>query len=374
MVAKGKSKKALIRRIRVNLGKRSYPILIGSGILNQIGSELAKLPIGKKIGIITNPTVGQYYAPPVKSALEQAGFHPYLYSIPDGESYKNLDIVRDLYYRLIDDEFDRTGSILALGGGVIGDLAGFIAATYLRGIPFIQVPTTLLAQVDSSVGGKVGVNLAVGKNLIGSFYQPKLVIIDPDVLKTLPARELRAGLAEVVKYGIIYDISFFNYLEKNIDHILNLERAYITDIIARSCEIKAMVVSQDETEQGLRAILNYGHTLGHAIETLTKYEQYRHGEAVAIGMVAAGKLGVNLSLFNAKNLRRLTALLTQIGLPTSIPDLDLSRFLDTIYRDKKVQNRTLRMVIPTKIGQVKLVKDISIAILQKTIKSLIRKK
>jgi 3-dehydroquinate synthase len=374
MARKQNNKKVAIQKIAVHLDRRSYHILIQPELLNQIGNLVAKLPVGKRIGIITNPTVGKYYAVRVKTSLLKSGFDPCLFSIPDGEYYKNLDIVRDLYSRLLENRFDRNSALVALGGGVIGDLTGFVAATYLRGIPFIQVPTTLLAQVDSSVGGKVGVNLPKGKNLVGSFYQPVLVIIDPMVLQTLPDRELRAGLAEVIKYGVIYDASFFSWLEKNMPGILLGEPNLITKIIARSCEIKAEVVSKDETEQGLRVILNFGHTLAHAIETLTGYETYRHGEAVAIGMVAAGKLAQLLAFFTEKEFNRLIELIQHTGLPTKIPYLEKTLILDTIERDKKVRDRKVRFVLPTKLGKVKLMNDIPTAILHKTIQALMQKK
>ncbi|MDI6783574.1 MAG: 3-dehydroquinate synthase [bacterium] len=371
---KQKNEKVAIRKISVKLDRRNYHILIQPGLLNQTGNLVAKLPVGKRVGIITNPTVGKYYAAIVNDSLCKSGFEPCLFSIPDGEYYKNLDIVRDLYSRLIENRFDRNSGLIALGGGVIGDLTGFVAATYLRGIPFIQIPTTLLAQVDSSIGGKVGVNLPEGKNLVGSFYQPNLVIIDPTVLQTLPDRELHAGLAEVIKYGVIYDSSFFNWLEKNMAEILQGQLSLVTKIIARSCEIKAEVVSKDETEQGLRAILNFGHTVGHAIETLTGYATYSHGEAVAIGMVAAGKLALGLSLFKEKELNRLISLIQNAGLPTVIPNLAISQILDTIERDKKVRDRKLRFVLPTELGKVKLVDDIPVSLLKKTMQTIMQKK
>lgn len=361
------------KKIIVKLAKRSYPIYIEPGLLTQLHRYVTKLSIGKQIAIITNPTVGNLYAETVKSELCLAGFKPIIFAIPDGEWYKNLDVVRDLYSRLLEHRFDRNSAIIALGGGVIGDLAGFVAATYLRGIPFIQIPTTLLAQVDSSIGGKVGVNLMEGKNLVGSFYQPILVLIDPAVLTTLSERELKAGLAEVIKYGVIYDAAFFGWLENNIKQILNLDMECLTKIIARSCEIKAEVVSLDENEQGLRAILNFGHTIGHAIETLTGYERYRHGEAVAIGMVAAGKLAQSITRFSVKEVNRLIKLIQATGLPISIPNLAISKFLDTIYRDKKTTNHKIRMILPSKLGQVKIVGDIAEQQIIQTIRALSEK-
>jgi 3-dehydroquinate synthase len=361
------------KKIIVKLAQRSYPIYIEPGLLTQIHRIIPEFYIGKQIAIITNPTVGNLYAETVKVELGKAGLQPVIFAIPDGECYKNLDVVRDLYSRLLEHKFDRASAIIALGGGVIGDTAGFVAATYLRGIPFIQIPTTLLAQVDSSVGGKVGVDLLEGKNLVGSFYQPILVLIDPTVLTTLPQREVKAGLAEVIKHGVIYDAPFFAWLEKNINHILNLDMKCLSKIIARSCMIKAKVVSLDETERGLRALLNFGHTIGHAIETVTGYDRYRHGEAVAIGMVAAGKLAHSISMLNANDLNRMIELIQAAGLPTTIPNLEISKFLDTIYRDKKITAHKLRMVLPQKLGQVKIVTDISEKQIIRTIRALVEK-
>ncbi|MCK4249385.1 MAG: 3-dehydroquinate synthase, partial [Candidatus Omnitrophica bacterium] len=251
-------------------------------------------------------------------------------------------------------------SILSLSGGVIGDLSGFVAATYMRGIAYVQVPTTLLAQVDSSVGGKTGVNLLRGKNLVGAFYQPRLVYIDTDVLKTLSDDELKAGLAEVVKYGVIRDKKLFEYLEENIDKILKKDPAMLEHIIACSCRIKAEVVSEDEKESGLRAILNYGHTIGHAIEATSGYGMYKHGQAVAIGMVYAGRIALKLEMISQEALQRQTDLLKKIGLPVELPDMDLTKITEAILLDKKIEADKIRFILPQRIGKVIIHPDISL--------------
>ena len=268
---------------------------------------------------------------------------------------------------LIENKFERNSFIIALGGGVIGDIAGFAAATYLRGVPYIQIPTSLLAQVDSSVGGKTGVDHALGKNLIGAFYQPVLVWIDLDVLKTLPRRELVAGMGEVVKYGVIADEQFFKYIEEHYENILSLEREALIHTVARSCEIKAMVVSSDEREKGLRAILNFGHTIGHAIETITCYKKYRHGEAVAMGMVCAARLASIIHLCSEDVYVRLERLCRLIGLKTSLPDVDFPVLRDILQRDKKVINEKVRFVLPVRLGEVKVVEDIDNNVLQEAV-------
>ncbi|MEK7773341.1 MAG: 3-dehydroquinate synthase, partial [Deltaproteobacteria bacterium] len=274
--------------IRVELGQRSYPIHIERGLLSSIGTRLNDLGFKGRAAVVTNPRVGGLYAKAVCGALEAAGVVPAVITVPDGEEYKTLKEASKVYDGLIERMMERSSPVIALGGGVIGDLAGFVAATYLRGVPFIQIPTTLLAQVDSSVGGKTAVNHPKGKNLIGAFYQPRAVFIDPDALKTLDAREMRAGLAEVIKYGVIWDEGFFSFLEKNAEKLLTPGDELIT-AIEMSCRIKAEVVGLDETESGLRSILNFGHTFAHAIEALSGYGTFKHGEAVAIGMHMAAR-------------------------------------------------------------------------------------
>ena len=260
-----------MKKIRVQLGERSYDIVLGNSILDGIGEELKAFHLSPKIAIVSNPTVFSLYGERVSDSIRNAGFDSFTVTIPDGEEHKNLATLQQIYNELLRYRLDRQSAVVALGGGVVGDIAGFAASTYMRGIPYIQVPTTLLAQVDSSVGGKTGVDHELGKNMIGAFWQPKLVWVDGDTLKTLPERQFRAGLAEVIKYGVIYDSELFAFLETNKDRIMNLDEEALIHIIKRSCEIKAGVVSQDEREAGLRAILNYGHTIGHAIETVTGY-------------------------------------------------------------------------------------------------------
>src|SRR5262245_56452240 len=257
-----------MRVVNVELAERSYPILIGRGLLARLGRECRKLSLGERCAIITDGNVGPRYAKTAAQRLRKAGFEPVVVTVPPGESSKRWDVVQKCYDQLAAHRLERQSFVVALGGGVVGDLAGFVAATYLRGLAFVQVPTTLLAQVDSSVGGKVGVNLPAGKNLVGAFHQPRLVLCDLDTLRTLPQREFRAGLGEVIKYGIIYDEDLFGRLEKEMPRLLRLHRATLEDVIGRCCEIKAAVVSQDETETGLRAILNFGHTIGHGIEAM----------------------------------------------------------------------------------------------------------
>lgn len=268
------------RVVSVGLGERSYDIRIGSETLSGLGEMCLESGIGKNVALITNPTVGALYGERAVSSLASSGFSVTSIQIDDGEQYKNLDTLAAIFEGLISGGMDRGSTIVALGGGVVGDIAGFAAATFLRGIPFVQVPTTLLAQVDSSVGGKTGINVPKGKNLVGAFYQPRLVVIDVSTLHTLPEREYLSGLAEVVKYGIVLDRELFEFIEENPEKILARDNSVLVDLIERCCRIKADVVVQDERESGLRAVLNYGHTLGHAVETLTGYKMYTHGEAV----------------------------------------------------------------------------------------------
>ena len=269
-----------MQTVKVDLKERSYNIHIENGLLNKTGDLISSLPVRKNIAIITNTTIAPLYLDKVKTILIKSDFNVQEIILPDGEEHKNLNTISNIYNELIKMDFDRNSSIIALGGGVVGDMAGFAAATFFRGIPYIQIPTTLLSQVDSSVGGKTGVNLPGGKNLVGAFYQPQIVIIDPEVLKTLKINELRAGIAEVIKYGVILDNEFFKYLELNIDKALNLDVETIAYIIKTCCSIKSDVTTQDEKEKGIRAFLNFGHTMGHAVETLTYYNEFIHGEAL----------------------------------------------------------------------------------------------
>ena len=340
--------------VSVQLGHRSYAIKIAAGLLKQLGAECAGLKLGARCAIITDTNVGKIFARPAFESLVKAGFEPTLIVVPAGETAKSLKSVQTCYDQLAANRLERKSFIVALGGGVVGDLAGFVAATYLRGIPFVQVPTTLLAQVDSSVGGKTGVNLKAGKNLVGAFYQPRLVLCDLDALKTLPEREFRAGLAEVTKYGIIYDAKLFAQLEHELPKLLRREPKALATVIARCCEIKADVVGQDENESGLRAILNFGHTIGHAIENSSGYGKFLHGEAIAIGQVAAAKLSQQILNLPARDAKRIETLLARAGLPVEI-QLNAARrkkLFGAMRLDKKVSGGEIRFVLARRIGRV----------------------
>lgn len=351
----------MAQKIPVNLGNRSYDIVIKVNCLNDIAEYISLLKTGKKAFIITNDVVGRWYLRPVAESLDSAGYSVVSYTIADGEQTKSMSWLEKIYHAMLDAKLDRHSIVIALGGGVIGDLAGFAAATYMRGIPYIQVPTTLLAQVDSSVGGKTGINLKEGKNLVGAFYQPKLVVIDPAVLKTLPERELKAGFAEVIKYGIIRDEEFFCFLEKNIPRIFKLEPECIEHIVSTSCRIKADVVEKDERESNLRAILNFGHTVGHALEAVTDYAHFVHGEAVAIGMVVACALGEQCLGFPTESTRRVKNLIHTSGLPYLVPkNISNETVIDFMRHDKKVKDDTLVFVLPKKIGEVSIVSTVSV--------------
>lgn len=338
--------------VAVSLADRSYDIHIRPGALGEIGPRLCALGLTGKVGIVTNPAVGRLYAPAVLRSLRAAGMDASTIVLPEGERAKSLRSVSTILDALIKARFERQSVLVALGGGVIGDLTGFAASIYMRGIPFVQVPTTLVAQVDSSVGGKTGVNHALGKNLIGTFYQPRLVLVDPQTLRTLPAREWAAGLAEVIKYGVIADASLFAYLEQQMDRLLKLEADPVSYVIARSCEIKASVVAQDERESDLRRILNYGHTVGHALELLGGYRTLIHGEAVAIGMVQEADLARHLGRCSRDVVERLRVLVRRAGLPDALPAVTFARLWAAMLHDKKVAQGRVYCVLPERIGRV----------------------
>ena len=329
--------------LTVELGNRSYPIVIGHGLLGG-GFDLTPFIHGEDCLVVTNETVAPLYLEALLPNLE--GRTVSSISLPDGEAHKTLATMATILDKLVASGAGRDTTVVALGGGVVGDIAGFAAACYMRGVGFVQVPTTLLAQVDSSVGGKTGVNHEQGKNLIGAFHQPQVVLIDTDTLATLPDRELRAGLAEVIKYGAICDAGFFAWLEANIDALLQRDADALAHAIRRSCELKADVVAEDEREAGRRAILNFGHTFGHAIENCVGYGEWLHGEAVAAGMVMAGEL----SGIDVDELDRLRRLIERAGLPTAPPPLGAPRFLKAMARDKKVQKKELRFVLLRQLG------------------------
>jgi 3-dehydroquinate synthase len=343
-----------VRSVHVPLGNRSYDIHIGPKLLNSLGNRCQQLKLGQRCAVISDSNVAPLYSKSALSSLSQAGFEAIAISLPAGETAKNLKFVQQCYEQLAAHRLERKSFVVALGGGVIGDLAGFVAATYLRGLPFVQVPTTLLAHVDSSVGGKVGVNLKAGKNLVGAFHQPKLVLCDLDALKTLPEREFRSGLAEVIKYGIIYDAALFDQLERELPRILKRNPKTLETVVARCCEIKADVVSQDETESGLRAILNFGHTIGHGLEAISRYGTYLHGEAISIGQAAAAELSAKVTDLPASEVARIRALFERAGLPVRVKLNSTQRknLFAAMRLDKKVSGGEIKFVLARKLGSV----------------------
>jgi 3-dehydroquinate synthase len=341
-----------VRTVDVSLGSRSYPIFIGEKILPDLGGHCARLQLDGRCAVISDKKVAPLYGKATLASLRKAGFDPVLLTVPAGETSKSLAMVQRCCDRLARHRLERKSFIVALGGGVIGDLAGFVASAYLRGIAFVQAPTTLLAQVDSSVGGKVGVNLKAGKNLVGAFYQPRFVLCDLAALRTLPPREFHAGLAEVIKYGIICDAALFARLERDLPLLLSLDAPVLAEVVARCCEIKAEVVAQDETEASRRAILNFGHTIGHAIEAICGYGKFLHGEAISIGQVAAAKLSVRAAGLPAADAARIETLLARAGLPVSIAlsPPQQTRLRNAMLLDKKVSGGKIQFVLARKIG------------------------
>ena len=347
----------LMHTVEVSLAERSYSIRIGRGLLGS-ASSYAGLPSGAHAVIVTNPTVAKWYAASLEQALDELGRTVHTVTLPDGEAYKDWTHLQVIFDALLAAGCDRNTVLFALGGGVVGDMAGFAAACYMRGVPFVQVPTTLLAQVDSSVGGKTGINHPAGKNMIGAFYQPLRVVCDLDALTTLPARELHAGLAEVIKYGPIADVAFLDWLEQHLEALLALDAAALAHAVRRSCEIKAEVVGADEREAGLRAVLNFGHTFGHAIEAGLGYGTWLHGEAVACGMVMASLLAAELGLLPAASVQRIVALLMRAGLPIHAPVLDhednAGRYLQLMRVDKKAKAGAIQFVLPGPLGRAQM--------------------
>ena len=350
-----------MHKIEVGLESGGHDILVGRGLLGQLGELLPPSIRPTRVLIVTNPSVDKLYGDELRSALEPLDCKVLTDALPEGEEWKTLETVEKLVDRMVEARMDRRSLIVVLGGGVVGDIAGFAAAIYMRGIPFVQVPTTLLAQVDSSIGGKTGVDHAQGKNLIGAFYQPALVCIDPAVLASLPKEQTRNGMGEVIKYGMIADESLFSLLERHSGSMPVLEDAVLEDVIRRCCQIKARVVQQDERETtGLRAILNYGNTIGHAIEAVTGYTQYSHGEAVSIGMTAAAKISRKMELLDAEVEERQSRLLKAAGLPTTLSKISSSvgaeAIMNAIIMDKKTVGGKARFVIPLAVGRV-IVRD-----------------
>ena len=358
--------------VTVGLGDRSYPILIGSGLLRRVGTECARRHEGRKCVIVSDSNVAPLYASRVIQSLKSAKFDPELITVKAGEKAKSLKVLQACYDRLAELRLERKSFIVALGGGVVGDLAGFLAATYMRGVPFVQVPTTLLAQVVSSVGGKVGVNLDAGKNLVGAFYQPGFVLCDLSALETLPDREFRAGLGEVIKYGIIYDAPLFAQLERDMPKLLKRNTPALASVVARCCEIKSEVVGQDETESGLRAILNFGHTIGHAIEAAFGYGRFLHGEAVSIGSVAAAQLSQEILGLPENEARRITALFNAAGLPTTLKLTagQRAKVVRAMTLDKKAAAGQVKFVLARRIGQVEFGQKAPADLVNATIENL----
>ncbi len=364
-----KNERILMEQIRVELEDRSYDILIGNSILKDIGTKLKKFDFSPKLALISNELVFSLYGKIVSESITEAGFDLLTVIIPDGEQYKNIETLQHIYNELLKYKLDRKSALIALGGGVVGDITGFAASTYMRGISYIQIPTTLLAQVDSSVGGKTGIDHKLGKNMIGTFWQPVLVLIDTKTLSTLEKRQFLAGLAEVIKYGIIWDSELFKFIDENKEKILRLDNNSLNHIIKRSCEIKAEIVSKDERESGLRAILNYGHTIGHAIETVTKYTLYLHGEAISIGMCLEAELAQLLNIIDPVEFTKIKELINQCGLPYYLPeDIDRQEIISAMYLDKKAVAGKLKFILPEKIGKVRIEKNISEEILNKLLK------
>lgn len=344
--------------IPVNLGPRSYPILVGAGGLASVGAELFKRRVGRKAVIVSDPAIARLHAGPVATSLGQAGFDVSQISVPEGEQAKRLHVASGLWDRLLEISCDRTSTVIALGGGAVGDVAGFVAATYMRGMNFVQVPTTLLAQVDASIGGKTAIDHPRGKNLIGAFHQPRMVVVDPVVLTTLPEREFRSGLAEVIKHGIVLDAEYFEDLEKHVPALLARELATLERVVAGSCRLKARVVERDEQEAELRWVLNYGHTIGHALEAATDFGRWAHGEAVSLGIAAEARLAERLGIGSPAVTKRQTSLLAAVGLPVSEAQVAPAAVIEALSRDKKSRDGRLSFVFAPEIGTFRVVSDV----------------
>jgi 3-dehydroquinate synthase len=364
-----------MKKIKVSLGKRSYSIWIGKALLSRTGSILKPMKLGNACYIITNPKIRSLFGKTMQRALLQAGFNVKFSTVPDSEKAKSSSVWLKTLRGIAEFDKGKGVIVIALGGGVVGDLSGFVAATYRRGVPFIQVPTTLLGQVDSAIGGKVAIDVEWAKNLVGAFYQPKAVISDISILKSLPSRQIRSGLAEIIKYGVILDKNLFAYIEKNISKILKLNPACMEHIISRCSSLKAEVVGADELERGgYRSILNFGHTAGHAIETASSYRKsLNHGEAVAVGMLVATDIAVFLKMVDEKIARRLESLIKRSGLPTHAKGVELSRVLKAASYDKKIIKGKRRWILPKDIGHVVVCHSLPDALIKKAISNRIKK-
>lgn len=355
-----------MQTLNVELASRSYPIYIGRHLLSRAELILPHLK-RKQVAIVTNTTVAPLYLGKLSKTLAEAGVKITPIILPDGEAYKNSETLNKIYDALLENHCERSATLIALGGGVIGDLTGYAAATFLRGVPFIQIPTTLLSQVDSSVGGKTGINHPLGKNMIGAFYQPQAVLADIDTLQTLPPREFSAGVAEVVKYGLIRDADFFDWLETNIEKLMALDEAVLSYAIYRSCQNKAEVVARDEHENGERALLNLGHTFGHAIENAMGYGVWLHGEAVAAGTMMAADLSRRMGWLSQQEVERIHALLTKANLPLDAPQLGVEKYLALMQLDKKVADGKIRLILQQGIGKSVITSDYDVEKLRETL-------
>jgi 3-dehydroquinate synthase len=357
-----------VRTLTVALGERSYPIHVGDGMLERAHELLAPV-VSRRAIIVTNPIVAEHHLERLRRGLSVAGTSTEVVIVPDGEAHKDWETLYAIHTRLLELKAERSTALIALGGGVIGDVAGFAAATYQRGIPLIQVPTTLLAQVDSAVGGKTAINHPLGKNMIGAFYQPRAVLSDTATLATLAGREYRSGIAEVIKYGAIRDLELFEWLESNMEALVARDREAVTHAVIESCRIKAEIVAADERETGDRALLNFGHTFGHAIETATGYGTWLHGEAVAVGMVLACRLSTSVSGLRAKDCERVAALVRRAGLPAEPPKLTSSAWLELMGRDKKVEGGALRFIVLEEVAAAVVHCDVAIEHLAAALRS-----
>lgn len=354
-----------MKTIRVQLKERPYNILVGKGLLNSLGQIIKRLKLGESAFVITNPVINLAWGGQLRASLKKAGLETVTKEVPDSEKSKSLRVASGLIREIARESREKQALLIAFGGGVIGDLCGFIASVYRRGLPCVQVPTTLLAQVDSAIGGKNGLDLDQGKNLIGTFYQPALVCSDINLLKTLDQRQIRNGLAEIIKYGLIKDAQLFSYLENNYRRILKLEPAALEKVIIASSAIKAKIVAKDEKEaKGLRTLLNFGHTIGHAIENAFSYRGYGHGEAVALGMLVAAGISEKLSLLDQPSLRKIELLIAGAGLPTKIKKVSLERIISAHYYDKKFIGAKNRMVLLKAIGKAVVKTDVPLAVIK----------
>jgi 3-dehydroquinate synthase len=355
-----------MKEIRVKVGNSGYDVLVGSGLLEQTGARLREIGFSDKLVIVTDSRVKNLYADTLKQSLADSGLGVLLIEVPEGEEQKSLETAGRLYNELTDFYAERQTPVLALGGGVIGDLAGFVAATYMRGVPLIQLPTTLLAQGDSSIGGKVAVNHGQLKNKIGAFYHPKLTISDLNTLKTLSSRELSNGIAEIIKHGLILDGGFFGYLEENLERVRALDDGVMEDVVSRSVEIKARIVEKDELDFGLRNILNCGHTVGHAIESVSGLKVW-HGEAVAIGLLVEAAISNRLGILREDELNRLKAIIKRAGLPAAIPALQAEELIEAMKHDKKIVQGKIKFVLPKRIGEVLVTDEVSTSLVEKVL-------